>query len=240
MSNQIVPFDFNGSSVRVIEIDQAPWFVAKDICAILELENVTRACANLEADEKGSFTISKGTDGNPNVVVVSESGMYALVLKSRKPQAKAFRKWVTGTVLVEIRKTGKYEIPVIDPAPAPVRQLAPQRDLKDWIECMEIMNLTEDPILKSLVTQRMAEQLGGNTLPVSRQVLVSVRAGELGISQKFIGTGAQLGKYIVACGFRPSGKTPHGRYEVNCYDLTSELDRAILDFFGEGEGALVA
>jgi phage regulator Rha-like protein len=115
--------------------------------------------------------------------------------------------------------------------PAPVRQLAPQRDLKDWIECMQIMGLTEDPILKSLVSQRMAEQIGGIETPTPLPKILTVRAHELGISQSEIGSGSQLGKYIVAMGFEPIGKSQHGKYEVNIYEASQALDNAILGYF---------
>jgi phage regulator Rha-like protein len=116
--------------------------------------------------------------------------------------------------------------------PAPSRQLAPQRDLKDWIECMQIMGLTEDPILKSLVSQRMAEQIGGVAEPtIALPRILTVRAHELGVSQSEIGTGSQLGKYIVAIGFSPIGKSQHGKYEVNTYEPSEALDDAILGYF---------
>lgn len=230
--NAVTPFSFGENQVRVISIDGQPWFVAKDICDVLGLGNPTRACSGLDQDELNTLTLSKGIRGNPLTVIVSESGMYALILRSRKPQAKAFRRWVTGTVLVSIRETGRFEAaPVSAPVPTPVRQMAPQRDLKDWIDCMEVMGLTADPLLKSLVSQRMAEQLGGLTLPQVRQVVLTVRAQDLGVSQSAIGNGSQLGKYIVSCGFVPTGKSYHGKYHVNCYELTEDLDRAILEFF---------
>ena len=108
MSNLSV-FQFSQSPVRVITQDGEPWFVAKDLCQILELSNVGQALSRLDDDEKNTIILNDGTPGNPNTAVVTESGMYALVLGSRKPEAKAFRKWVTATVLPEIRRTGSYQ-----------------------------------------------------------------------------------------------------------------------------------
>lgn len=90
-----------------------PWFVAKDVCDVLELSNVGQALARLDDDEKSSITLNDGTPGNPNKAIVSESGLYALVLASRKPEAHEFKRWVTHEVLPQIRKTGGY-IPTTD------------------------------------------------------------------------------------------------------------------------------
>ena len=107
MSN-ITVFEFNTSSVRVLMINKEPWFVAKDICQVLEIRNVSDAVSRLDDDEKGIAGIDT-PGGKQDLVIVSQSGMYALVLTSRKSEAKAFRKWITSEVLPAINKTGKYE-----------------------------------------------------------------------------------------------------------------------------------
>lgn len=114
MSNEIQRFEFKGASLRALT-DEAgePWFVAKDVCDVLELSNVGQALARLDDDEKSSITLNDGTPGNPNKAIVSESGLYALVLASRKPEAHEFKRWVTHEVLPQIRKTGGY-IPTTD------------------------------------------------------------------------------------------------------------------------------
>ena len=114
MNNEIQQFDFRGASLRTLT-DKAgePWFVAKDACAVLELSNVSQALTRLDGDEKSSITLNDGTPGNPNRVIVSESGLYALVLASRKPEAHEFKRWVTHEVLPQIRRTGGY-IPTTD------------------------------------------------------------------------------------------------------------------------------
>lgn len=107
--NSLSVFDFNRSPVRVVLRNGEPWFVAKDLCRILDIRNVSDALSRLDDDEKNTIVLTDGTPGNPNAAVVSESGMYALVLGSRKAEAKAFRKWVTANVLPEIRRTGSYD-----------------------------------------------------------------------------------------------------------------------------------
>ena len=130
--------------------------------------------------------------------------------------------------VVELMEAGTVSI--VQPQ-QPIRQLAPQRDLLDYLNAAKSIGIDQDPILKSLFSQRMAEQLGGGHEPVHVPCILTVRAIELGISQSEIGNGSQLGKFIVARGFKSSGKSQHGKYQVNCYDRTSDLDAAILNFF---------
>lgn len=88
-------------NVRILSNDGEPWFIAADVCKILELSDVSKAVSRLDADEKGTNLIpTRG--GNQNVLVVNESGLYALTMTSRKPEAKRFRKWVTSEVLPSV------------------------------------------------------------------------------------------------------------------------------------------
>lgn len=104
----ITPFLFEGESlVRVIARQDTPWFVAADVCKVLGVKNPADAVKGLDEDEKGIAT-SDTLGGRQSVVIVSESGLYALIFRSRKPAAIRFRKWVTQEVLPAIRKTGSY------------------------------------------------------------------------------------------------------------------------------------
>ncbi|HHB2481289.1 TPA: phage antirepressor [Bacillus cereus] len=93
--------------VRTIMKDGEPWFVAKDICDVLDIKNPRTSTALLDDDEKGVHTMDT-LGGSQEFAVINESGLYSLVLKSRKPQAKSFKKWITSEVLPTIRKTGGY------------------------------------------------------------------------------------------------------------------------------------
>lgn len=125
MHNQnIVPFLFETQPIRTITDEQGePWFIAADVCAALEISNVTQAVARLDDDEHmqviDSTTLcsNEGTKINDLLNVVSESGLYSLTLSSRKPEAKKFKKWITSEVLPQIRKTGRYAI-TLSPAEA--------------------------------------------------------------------------------------------------------------------------
>ncbi|WP_314713087.1 Bro-N domain-containing protein [Leptotrichia wadei] len=95
----------NLGSVRTVLLNNEVWFCAKDVCDILEIKNVTQAVQRLEEDERSMLNI--GRQGNTNFI--NESGLYTLILRSDKPEAKPFRKWITSEVIPAIRKTGKYE-----------------------------------------------------------------------------------------------------------------------------------
>ena len=107
--NNIAIFNFKSHNVRTItDENNEIWFVAKDICNVLELNNVSMACNNLDDDEKLISTLLIAGQ-NRELLTINESGLYTLILRSNKPEAKPFRKWVTSEVLPSIRKTGKYE-----------------------------------------------------------------------------------------------------------------------------------
>lgn len=91
--------------VRTVAKGEDVWFVAKDVCEVLEIKNTTQAVQKLDEDEVTMFNIG-GLSGNTNII--NESGLYSLIMTSRKPQAKAFKKWVTSEVLPSIRKHGAY------------------------------------------------------------------------------------------------------------------------------------
>lgn len=91
--------------IRVVEKEGQPWFVAKDVCDILEIQNTTDATKRLDADEVTRFNLG-GLTGEINLV--NEYGLYSLILGSRKPEAKKFKRWVTHEVLPSIRKNGGY------------------------------------------------------------------------------------------------------------------------------------
>jgi len=87
--NEIVPFGYDDQLVRTVMVDNVPWFVAKDVCATLELTNPTEALRVLDEDEKNTLRISEGIPnrGNPNMNIISESRLYTLILRSNKPEA---------------------------------------------------------------------------------------------------------------------------------------------------------
>lgn len=107
--NELRVFENNEfGRIRTIEQNGEPWFVAADVCRALELEQVTNAIRKLDDDEKALISIKGMSRGNDQTNIVNEPGLYSLVLGSRKPEAKAFKRWITHEVIPAIRKTGGY------------------------------------------------------------------------------------------------------------------------------------
>lgn len=103
--------------VRVVERSGEPWFVAADVCRALGLDSTGKALTRLDDDEKGVNSIHT-LGGSQMMTIINESGLYALVLGSRKPEAKAFKRWVTHEVLPAIRRTGRYQADEVQPITA--------------------------------------------------------------------------------------------------------------------------
>lgn len=108
MTMQVLPYVFQEQLVRARLDEQGnPWFVAKDVCAVLDIQDHHQAIEQLDDDERGRCTVPT-PGGMQELKVISESGLYALIFRSRKPEAKAFSKWVRSEVLPNLRKTGGY------------------------------------------------------------------------------------------------------------------------------------
>jgi prophage antirepressor-like protein len=101
-------FDFRGASVRTVMIKGDPWFVAGDVCEVLGLENVSHALSRIKKDNIISSDVIDSIGRQRKTKIVNESGLYRLIFQSRKPEAERFTDWVTGGVLPQIRKTGRY------------------------------------------------------------------------------------------------------------------------------------
>jgi len=142
---------FNGQQVRIIEKNGDPWFVARDVCNILEIKNPTDALKRLDEDERARFNL--GRQGVTNVV--NEFGLYNLVLGSRKPEAKEFKRWITHEVIPSIRKTGSYSM--IDTS-----QLSPE---------LQIMN----NMVRALANQELANKQMKEELHEVKQDVTDVR-----------------------------------------------------------------
>ncbi|WP_084493767.1 BRO family protein [Mannheimia granulomatis] len=110
--SQLSTFNFENSAIRVIAINGESWFIAKDVCDAIGIDNNRKALLALDDDEKG-VTLSNTLGGQQEMNIISESGMYTLILRCREAVKKGsvphrFRKWVTSEVLPQIRKTGQY------------------------------------------------------------------------------------------------------------------------------------
>ena len=112
IQSQLSTFKFESNSIRTLAINNEPWFIAKDLCDAINISNYRDAIEKLDEDEKG-VALTDTLGGKQEMAVVSESGMYTLILRCREAVKKGsiphrFRKWVTAEVLPQIRKTGSY------------------------------------------------------------------------------------------------------------------------------------
>ncbi len=106
--NDIQIFNYSGNEVRAIQKDGEPWFVLKDVCAVLDLGSAHKVADRLDEDERNQIPLTDSLGRAQTTTIINESGLYNVILRSDKPEAKPFRKWVTTEILPSIRKHGAY------------------------------------------------------------------------------------------------------------------------------------
>ena len=102
-------FEYQGNEVRTIQHGDEVWWVLRDVCRVLSLSNPAKVAQRLDEDEK-DITLSYTPGGYQEITIVNEPGLYSVILRSDKPEAKTFKRWVTHEVLPSIRKTGTYSV----------------------------------------------------------------------------------------------------------------------------------
>lgn len=128
----IEPFNFNNHPVRVVMLGDEPWFVAADVCAVLGIRNVPDAMTRLDEADIAQTDVRSGGQ-NRRMYAINEPGLYELVIRSDKPDARAFRRWITAEVLPAIRKTGAYVTPALDPLDALQVMIDRMREQRDHL-----------------------------------------------------------------------------------------------------------
>lgn len=129
--------------VRAISREDGPWFVAKDVCDALGFSDAHAGTRHLDEDEKMTVKLTAISKTNPQALIINESGLYSLILRSRKPEAKRFKKWVTSEVLPSIRKTGQYQM-------GPEKTNDRLEDIKIAIEIANALKLCNSAVNKML------------------------------------------------------------------------------------------
>ena len=181
--NQI--FTFQNQPVRVAGTPDTPLFVAVDVCRVLGLTNTTEALRSLDDDEKLTISNPEGQTGFGGAqffCAVTESGLFALVFKSRKPQARAFRKWVTAEVLPAIRKTGGYRqagLSALDELELLLKAAREQERRIDEVERLAIQANSYNSANTGFLTVRAFANVRGLRLPLSEARDLGQRAAEL-------------------------------------------------------------
>ena len=216
---------FNNASfgeIRTIQQGEEILFVAADVCRALDLSNPSKAVSRLDEDERANLKL--GRQGNTNVV--NEYGLYNLVLASRKPEAKAFKRWITHDVIPSIRKTGSYSKPAQQPTAIQQQRAeamllnAKSRQSKLWLAIADKTDIKE---YKHICQQKAAEVLAGvPVLPMEeageKTYSATDIARELGVSANKVGKLAnkynlkrgEYGKYFYS-------KSPNSCKEVETF-----------------------
>ncbi|MEH6972411.1 BRO-N domain-containing protein, partial [Bacillus sp. JJ675] len=101
-------FNYQDQQVRTVVKDGEPWFVAKDVCDVLGITDARKSVNLLDEDERNSIPVTDSLGRNQETFIINEPGLYSLILRSRKPEAKQFKRWITHEVIPTIRKTGGY------------------------------------------------------------------------------------------------------------------------------------
>lgn len=146
----LINLEYHGKPVRCIQKDGEPWWVLSDVCKVLSIGNPRNVATRLDEDEKNSVHLTDGIRGNPNFTIINESGLYSVLLRSDKPEAKPFKRWVTHEVLPQIRQTGRYE-----PKPEQLSLPMDGAELVDILEIEECTGVTRDEV-------RACMRLAGN------------------------------------------------------------------------------
>lgn len=228
---------FDNLEIRFVEHPNGKYefgMVADDLAKVLEHTNSRTMVDSVDADWKGVSNVYT-PGGIQSVTVVWEPGVYQLLSKSRKPKAKPFQKWLFEEVLPTIRKTGGYG----NQLPEPVRVL-PQRDTIDYVQAAAIIpslqvngllkQLLEDSLTDDLELMRNQKALTSGSKDKRQFTIAKVRAKELGYSVERIGNGSHLGRFI-AKQIEPAMVERVGKYMVNHYEVTPELDEVIHAYF---------
>lgn len=231
---EVFQFPGTGHEIRMIPLNGEPWFVAADACTFLGFRDASNAVRSLQEDEKGYSQVSTPS-GEQRMRIVNESGIYALIFRSKNEQAQAFRKWVTSELLPTIRKTGRYEsaaepqVMSIAPPPASFQERAAMLQSfatfshPDWIAA------------QAQILWAQANGVQPVIEPDRRMLYVEDYLIERGYTRTqagrtAIGFGGKLGKlYELERGTKPIKTDRDVRGRVTPVNTYTEADRPLFD-----------
>lgn len=149
--NELQVFKYEGTPVRNVMIEEECWWVLADVCRVLGLGNPTKVSNRLDDDEKNTLTLREGNKGNPNMTVINESGLYNVILRSDKPKAKEFKRWVTHEVLPAIHKHGAYAVDdLLDNPELAIKAFTALKDEREKRKALELENAQQKQIIGEL------------------------------------------------------------------------------------------
>lgn len=232
MSTDVQLFEFHKNPVRVVVVDGEPWFVLADLCRVLGLSNPSMVADRLDPDDLSRTEVTDALSRKQQSAIVSEAGMYEVVIRSDKPSAVTFRRWITGRVLPAIRKTGSYS-----QYPAVTQKLPSKKELAQWVvEAEERAELAEAKVVEltppASAWNELAESVGDYSVADAAKVLS--RDPNIITGERRLFDFMQSVHWI----YRPRG----GRWrayqdQVDIGRLTEKVGRP---FWHEGRGEMVA
>lgn len=201
-------FNYEGQEVRTTVKGGQPWFAGKDVCEILELGNTAQALSRLEDDEIDGIILNDSVGRQQSMLCVNEYGLYSLILGSRKPEAKVFKRWITHDVIPSIRKTGSYSMQ-LTPTEAllqSVQLLAKQeRELNEVKQAQAKSQavLVEHEFALTVLDQKIREEITLTTREQKQiQGAVNSRAHSIGLPDLYRQIYGALKKHFVIPSYR--------------------------------------
>jgi len=232
--NELQVFNYNGSQVRTVRKDGQDWWVLKDVCDVLGLSNPSIVIDRLEEDERSNFKL--GRQGQMNII--NESGLYNVIIRSDKPEAKPFRKWVTSEVLPAIRKTGTYNVPNKQDKSIEIKERNSRVRLSNqFLKLAKVDTLSTE--YKNILVSKAAEALTGFALiplPQSEQKMYSAtEIGEMfGVSAQKIGrVSNEHGMKTEEYGGYYRTKSQHCCKEVDSFVYNDKAVEKFREIFGK-------
>lgn len=234
-SGAVERFTFDGAEVRTVIRDGDPWWVAGDVCAALCITNVGNALSRLDDDEKSSIRLTDGTPGNPNRAIINEAGLYSLIIRSDRPDARKFKRWITHEVLPAIRKTGQY---VPTAVPKEITAAAGPVPYREQAEILSILR----PVLpesyavatgKVILARAMGErpELESSETPLYAATFLAEKGHKPKTVSKFqSGFGSRVSnRYFKVHGRRPDKIAGPAGSRIDKVAVYSEDDRPLLE-----------
>lgn len=240
--NELQVFSYQSSEVRTVMKDGEPWFVLKDVCAVLGITNHKNVAARLDDDEKGVHLMDS-LGGKQAVIIINESGLYSVILRFDKPEAKPFRKWVTGEVLPAIRKTGTY---IAQSVESPHKSALAEAKLNNsrarvasvWLKMAQGTTPEYEQICKHYAS---AELTGGTAvlpLPEAREkTYIAAEVGKLlgGVSANMVGRVAnQNGLKVPEYGLQVWDKSKSSAKQVPVWRYNDKAVSRLRELIGGG------
>ena len=223
--NEITTLNYEGSNVRMIEKDGEPWWVLTDVCKVLQLSNPSIVAQRLDDDERSKSNLGRQGEAT----IISESGLYAVILRSDKPQAKPFRKWVTSEVLPSIRRTGSYTSGIgkesqncYTQQELTIRELEARAKVADVLYKLLDVDTLSQTYKDILVCKTAEAACGVPVLPLPKSERITLSATEIG---KMLGiSGQKVGRLANQNGLKTDeygawyrDKAAHSSKEVDTF-----------------------